>query len=147
MHTTVTFHNNYGMDSDLARQHDGHRVTVLDAQPRDLASDGDRLYPVTCRDCADGCAFPAWAEELMLTTDRMACTDFVYVGSDDEDGPYSRCGTHPWEPEIMGDPDTLDIIGYCEEWQPPSWSEVNMHREVLRRFRNAKNNPTNTKEN
>lgn len=139
MKTTITFRNVHGMVGDLVDAHDGHEVILLDDQPnRPLADDGDRLYRVTCGDCPDGDVFPAWGEELEITTSSMPCRDFVYVGSDDEDGPYSKCGTHPHAPEVMGDPDELDVIGYCEEWQAPSWDEVNLHREVLRRFRNAK---------
>lgn len=139
MKTTITFRNVLGMDSDLALTHEGHEVTLLDDQHSNhLAVDGDRTYRVTCRDCTDGRAFPAWGEELEITTSSMPCRDFTYVGSDDEDGPYSKCGTHPHAYEVMGDPDELELIGYCEEWRAPSWDEVNMHREVLRRFRNAK---------
>lgn len=149
MKTTITFRDVHGLGGDLVDAHDGHEVALLDDQPSNhyLADDGDRTYQVACRDCADGHAFPAWGDELELTTSSMPCTDFTYVGSDPEDGPYSKCGTHPHAPEVMGDPDTLDVIGWCEEWRAPSWSEVNLHREVLRRFRNAKNNPTTTKEN
>lgn len=142
MKTTITFRDVHGLGGDLVDAHDGHEVTLLDDQPRDpidhLTDDGDRLCRVTCRDCADGHVFPAWGEELEITTSSMPCTDFTYVGSDDEDGPYSKCGTHPHAPEVMGDPEELELIGWCEEWQPPSWEEVNLHRETLRRFRNAK---------
>lgn len=138
MKTTITFRDVLGMDSDLARRHDGHRVTVLGYGKGD---ESGTTATVACYDCNSADPFDAYPAELMLTTDRMPCTDFVYVGSDDEDGPYSRCGTHPWEGYLMGTPYELDIIGWCEDWRGIPYAELTMHDTVLHRFHTAKNNP------
>lgn len=116
MHTTVTFHNTIDLDSYPADRHDGHRVTVLDYIKGD---ESGTTLEVGCHDCGaygDPSIFAAYPAELMLTTDRMPCSYFEHVGDDDEDGPYSRCGTHPWESELMGTPEILDAMGWCEGW-------------------------------